>query len=125
MHEWSGSAETGDDVEQGNIIKGYEVAKGQFIELRTRGSSTSATTPSERWRHPTFRYRLSVPTLRTRQKTERCINVLAPGAGLVVAAIAAKARIADMDRCSGRTEINNRDASSRKFRPKLTSVNLR
>jgi DNA end-binding protein Ku len=26
-------AETGDDVEQSNIIKGYEVAKGQYIEL--------------------------------------------------------------------------------------------
>ena len=26
-------AETGDEVEQGNIIKGYEVAKGQYIEL--------------------------------------------------------------------------------------------
>jgi DNA end-binding protein Ku len=26
-------AETGDDVEQGNIIKGYEVAKDQYIEL--------------------------------------------------------------------------------------------
>jgi DNA end-binding protein Ku len=27
-------AETGDDVEQGNIIKGYEVAKDQYIELQ-------------------------------------------------------------------------------------------
>jgi len=27
-------AETGDDVEQSNIIKGYEVAKDQYIELR-------------------------------------------------------------------------------------------
>ena len=26
-------AETGDDVEQSNIIKGYEVAKGRYIEL--------------------------------------------------------------------------------------------
>ena len=26
-------AETGDDVEQGSIIKGYEVAKGEYIEL--------------------------------------------------------------------------------------------
>ena len=26
-------AETGDDVEQSNIIKGYEVAKGEYIEL--------------------------------------------------------------------------------------------
>jgi DNA end-binding protein Ku len=27
-------AETGDEVEQGNIIKGYEVAKGEYIELQ-------------------------------------------------------------------------------------------
>jgi DNA end-binding protein Ku len=26
-------AETGDEVEQGNIIKGYEVSKGEYIEL--------------------------------------------------------------------------------------------
>ncbi len=26
-------AETGDEVEQGGIIKGYEVAKGEYIEL--------------------------------------------------------------------------------------------
>src|SRR5277367_2032978 len=28
-------AETGDDVEQSNIIKGYEVAKGEYIELNS------------------------------------------------------------------------------------------
>jgi Ku protein len=28
-------AETGDEVEQGNIIKGYEVAKGEYIELQS------------------------------------------------------------------------------------------
>ena len=32
-------AETGDDVEQSNIIKGYQVAKDQYIELLVHSAS--------------------------------------------------------------------------------------
>ena len=41
-------AETGDEVEQSNIIKGYEVAKGEYIRLNPKSSRRLPSRASER-----------------------------------------------------------------------------
>jgi non-homologous end joining protein Ku len=38
-------AETGEEVDSADIIKGYEVAKGEYIELETRTTSC----PTGKW----------------------------------------------------------------------------
>jgi non-homologous end joining protein Ku len=39
-------AETGDEVDSSDIIKGYEVGKGQYIEIQSGGAAAWPLTPS-------------------------------------------------------------------------------